>query len=173
MNILLIGLRCSGKTTVGRDVAARLGRVFVDLDDVTPEVLGVSDVREAWDRFGEPAFRRAETVALARELSKQGRVVALGGGTPTAELAAELIESERSRGAVKVFYLRAAASVLQERLRAADRRNRPTLTVGDPIAEVPRVLAARDPLYTRLADHVLDANDKSPGEIAEALMALC
>ncbi len=113
MNLALIGLRGAGKSAVGRMVADRLGLEFVDLDDETPRVLGVERAREAWDSFGEEAFRRAETVALAKALSIEGRVVALGGGTPTAVLAPELLEHERAGRRLVVVYLKASAETLR------------------------------------------------------------
>lgn len=156
MNLLIIGLRGSGKTTAGRLAAQRLSLPFVDLDDLTPVVLGHRTVRSAWDACGQDAFRRAETVALASAVTRDQRVIALGGGTPTAPLAADLIEHERAQGRARVVYLWAPASVLRARL-ASSLGDRPSLTGVDPLEEIEAVLAARDPLYRRLADAVVDA----------------
>ncbi len=78
-NLILIGLRGSGKSTIGRLAAARLGRAFVDLDDLTPRELGCSGVADAWARFGEAAFRTAEIAALKKVLALTDHVIALGG----------------------------------------------------------------------------------------------
>ncbi len=86
-----MGLRASGKTTLGQMLATRLGRSFVDLDDVTAARLGCVDVPEAWSRHGPEAFRHAEADALKDVLahapshlsSSMGQIIALGGGTPT------------------------------------------------------------------------------------------
>ncbi|QYU66936.1 hypothetical protein J4558_18510 [Leptolyngbya sp. 15MV] len=134
MNLLIIGLRGSGKTTAGRLAAQRLSLPFVDLDDLTPVVLGHRTVRSAWDACGQDAFRRAETVALASAVTRDQRVIALGGGTPTAPLAADLIEHERAQGRARVVYLWAPASVLRARL-ASSLGDRPSLDGGPDLVE--------------------------------------
>lgn len=160
-----MGLRGSGKSTIGRLVAAALGRTFIDLDDVTPGVLGAASVREAWDRHGQEAFRRAEVIALSSVLQGDGRVVALGGGTPTAPMAADLIDDERRAGRCVTIYLAATAVTLRARLAGDDNAHRPSLTGRDPLTEIEDVLAARDPLYTRLADVRLGVDRRSPEEV--------
>jgi len=152
--ILLIGLRGSGKSTVGRALAAIFGRPFADLDELTPRLLGCETVREAWERFGEQEFRRAESEALENFLQNGGSgVLALGGGTPTAPGAREEIERAQRSGRVRVVYLREAPSVLRERLsRSGPGPDRPSLTGGDPLDEIEAVFAARDGVYVALAD---------------------
>lgn len=169
VNILLIGLRCSGKTTIGGILAQRLRRAFVDLDDVTPGVLGAATVREAWDRFGQEAFRNAETVALSKVLVRDGLVVALGGGTPTAPTAADLIRDEREQGRALVIYLAASSQTLRARLAQEENLHRPTISGSDPVSEVEDVRAARDPLYRELADITIDVDAGAPQAIAETI----
>jgi shikimate kinase len=167
--IVLIGLRGSGKTTVARHAAARAGRVFIDLDVVTARVLGASSVRDAWARHGEAAFRRAETRALADSLRNQGAVVALGGGTPTAPGAAELLRLERDAGRCRVVYLSATAAALRERLRSADNSDRPSLTGADPLDEIEVVLGQRDRLYRELASTTVETDGRTPEDIAKEI----
>lgn len=152
--LVLIGLRGSGKSTLGRQLAARQGRPFVDLDDVTAAFLGCDGVREAWERFGEAGFREAEARALAATLHLQGAIVALGGGTPTAPGAAELLRGARDAGKVVIAYLRCEPAELRGRLERAGSeamQARPTLTGKDPLEEIEEVFARRDPLYRELA----------------------
>ncbi|MFM9996177.1 MAG: shikimate kinase [Phycisphaerales bacterium] len=156
LNIVLIGLRGSGKTTVGRLVAERLARPFVDLDDATALSLGAARVAEAWTKHGEKAFRRAEAAALAAAMAGDGRVIALGGGTPTAPGAADLLRREREAGRSRVVYLEADAPTLRARLAASDLSTRPSLTGADPLAEIDAVLAQRDPLFREIADDVIE-----------------
>ncbi|MCH7962234.1 MAG: hypothetical protein IIC49_07845, partial [Planctomycetes bacterium] len=97
--VLLMGLRGSGKSTIGREFAAASGRTFIDLDELTLVRLGTESVAEAWARFGESAFRAAEREELDRVLRSRpsGRtIVALGGGTPTAP-GAEYFRSGKDR----------------------------------------------------------------------------
>lgn len=158
MHVLLIGLRCSGKTTVGPLLAQRLGRLFVDLDDRTAAAAGCGRAGEALRSLGEPGFRAAEVRAL-REVLEAGvpMVVALGGGTPTAPGAAAMLMDAQARRAAVVVYLRASPEVLTERMRAGGHASRPSLTGAGAVDEVAVLFQRRDPLYMRLADRVVDA----------------
>lgn len=164
--LLLIGLRGSGKSTLGRLVAERLvadGLVaaFSDLDDAVLARLGHATVAEAWKTLGEPAFRAAETACLRERLPESlddrtpPTVVALGGGTPTAPGAAELLGEARERGLVTIVYLRAQPETLRARLGAAD-ANRPSLTGAGTLDEIDAVFAARDGLYQELATEIIE-----------------
>lgn len=172
MNLVLIGLRGSGKSVVGRLVASRLGRPLVDLDEITPGLLGARSVAEAWAGRGEPAFREAEARALADALRSDGRVLALGGGTPTAPGAADLLRAQRGAGRARIVYLAAGAATLRDRLAGADNAHRPSLTGGDLLAEIETVLLRRDPLYRGLADHIVPTDEGTPEQIAERIAAL-
>jgi shikimate kinase len=170
MNLILIGLRGSGKTTVGRLVAQRLGRTFVDLDDVTARALGAATIVQAWRRCGEPAFRAAESRALTEVLAKDGRVVALGGGTPTAAGAAELLRAARDTGRARVLYLSADAGSLRARLAGTDMSSRPSLTGADPLEEIEVVLARRDGLFRTLASAIVDTIGLSEADVAQRIL---
>lgn len=167
-NLVLIGLRGSGKTTVGRLVAARMGRPFIDLDDLTHVELGADSIAAAFTLHGEPEFRAAEKRCLDRVLMGQGQVVALGGGTPTAPSAEDsLDEARRNRRAV-IVYLRANAESLRTRLKGAGtNEHRPSLTGRSIFDEIDEILARRDPLYRRLADIVVEvASMSDAGSVA-------
>jgi shikimate kinase len=154
-NILLMGARGSGKTTVGRALSLRLDFPFVDLDDVVLARFEEASVTEVWKHRGEAAWRRAEAEMLESTLAETGQVVGLGGGTPMIEACASLIEAERAAGRVWTAYLACSAEVLAGRLRAA-RGDRPSLTGGDPADEIVTVVIARDATYRRLADFVCE-----------------
>lgn len=171
MNVVLIGLRGSGKTAVGRALAEATGRTFVDLDDLSPRVLGHASVGEAWSACGEERFRQAEVRALADVLARSDQIIALGGGTPMAPGAADLLAAHRARGAVVIVYLACAPEVLRDRLRRADNRHRPPLLGVDPVAEVEAVCARRDPVYRALADVVVATDDTDAVGAAAAVRA--
>ena len=156
-NVILIGLRGSGKTTIGRLLARGLRTSFVDLDDRTPAVLGATSVADAWAAHGEPAFRHAETTALAAVLSEPPGVLALGGGTPTAPGAADLLRTASERGAT-VIYLRGTPASLAARLARSHNAHRPSLTghAANSIEEITKVFEARDPLYRTIATDTLE-----------------
>lgn len=153
-----MGLRCSGKTTVGPLLAQRLGCGFVDLDERTAAKVGCATAGDVLRSLGEAAFRAAEAVALREVLAlAQPMVIALGGGTPTAPGAAAMIMDAQARRAAVVVYLRAVPEVLVERMRTGGHSSRPSLTGAGAVEEVGVLFQRRDPMYARLADRVVDA----------------
>lgn len=173
MKVLLIGLRASGKTTVGRLVAAGSGVAFVDLDDRTAAVLGVGSAADGLRMMGEAAFRAAEAAALLAVLGETGgAVVALGGGSPIAPGAAEMIREWRKARGGFVVYLAASADALQRRLAGLDPGERPPLTELGTVGEVERLHGQRDPLYRSLADRVIETEGLLPEQIAAEVARL-
>jgi len=167
--VALLGLRGSGKSTVGARLAEALGRPFVELDRRALASLGASTVTEAWARHGEPAFRAAELSELERVLAGEPEaVVALGGGTGMIEGFERVVG-----GRARVVYLRAAPEVLAGRISDGD-ANRPALTGSGGGAtatgEMPAVHAARDPRYVELASVVVDAS-AGVEEVVERVLA--
>lgn len=172
MHFVLMGLRGSGKSTLGRRLAAARKRPFVDLDECTPAEMGLDNVAEAWALHGEHAFRRAEVAALAKVLALSPRVIALGGGTPTAPGAEALLRGSIAREVVRIAYLRGSAETLRARLTDAANTHRPSLTGSDVVAEVAQVLAARDPLYAALATDVVHIDGRSEDDVLSELLRL-
>jgi len=163
---LLIGLRGSGKTTLGTVLAKRWGVRFVDLDQEVLRDLGHQTVADAWRAEGEPAFRAAESAALARALAKETGIIAAGGGTPTAPGASESILQASKAGRLRTIYLRCSPASLRSRLAKSGFENRPSLTGDDPLAEIDAVWAARDPLYCQLADLIIEEAESVESAIA-------
>jgi shikimate kinase len=159
MDVLLIGPRGAGKTTVGRSLAAHLQRPFLDLDELVLDQLDASSVRDVFATRGESAWRHAEGAVCAHLLAPlrtdRARVIALGGGTPMVEQARKAIESARRDGSGVVAYLACPPDVLIARLRL-NAGDRPRLTTKPVEEEVRDILAARESTYRALADIVLD-----------------
>lgn len=158
--ILLIGLRGSGKSSVARAVGEAGMCAWCDLDEMTLARMGSATVKQAWETRGEEAFREAEVESLRALLDQTlaGRgttIAALGGGTPTAPGARELIEEAQRDRAALVVYLRVRPADLARRLVEND-PNRPALLGTDAIQEVHDVFAQRDPLYREIADVVVE-----------------
>lgn len=170
-NILLMGPRASGKTSVGELLAQKMRRPFVDLDHHTlgafPECRSIS---QAWRTHGEAAWRSAETDALARVLPSSSQVIALGGGTPMIPAAHAALRVARDAGRAFIVYLQTDIETLRDRLRKAG-GDRPPLRGGDAVEEVADILREREPVYLALADLVVDGSRPSQ-VIAAALGAV-
>lgn len=163
-NIYLVGPRGSGKTTVGRLAAERLGLEFVDADEALVKSLGQS-IADYVTVHGWEAFREREHETLARIAASRGRVVATGGGVV---LRADNRELMTASGAV--FYLMADPGLLFARLsRDPGAEQRPALTDLPLREEIGRTLAEREPLYMAVAGFVLQAAG-TPEEIAADLV---
>lgn len=161
-NLVLIGLRGSGKSTLGSALARREGLRFVDLDVVASAFLGHDTVASAWAARGEAAFRESESRALSAVLHDENLIIALGGGTPTAPGAADTLRRAVTDRRAVVVYLRCSPERLRRRLCEADEkamRNRPSLTGADPLMEIEQVFAQRDELYRELATRTFDDLD--------------
>jgi len=166
-NIYLLGMRASGKTTLGRALAAALGGSFVDTDALVVEEVGktidVIVAEQGWD-----AFRRLEEEALAKASELPGKVVSTGGGVVLSPANRELMY----RTGVS-FYLAADAGLLIGRmLRDPNVAQRPALTPLDLHDEVAAVMSEREPLYMASMDHILQANRSVEELVDDVLVAL-
>jgi shikimate kinase len=167
MGIVLIGYRGSGKTTVGRILAQRLGTPFADCDDLIVARSGKS-IREIFALEGEDGFRKLETAAIA-ELAKSDGVIAVGGGAILRE------QNRRELARHFVIYLRTQPGVLLRRIQGdpATSDNRPSLTaLGGGLEEIEALLRQREPIYRAAMNHELDVTQLSPEEVAENLVKI-
>lgn len=161
--ILLVGMMGSGKTTVGRLLAERLGWDYVDSDEQVCRNTGRS-VREIFETDGEPAFRVEEKRALLQALAGENpAVVGVAGG-------AVLDEENRTviAGAGTVVWLDAPPEVLASRV-SAGRDHRPLLG-DDPAAALRRLDRERRPLYQEVADVVVDVAEVPPNQVVERIL---
>ena len=140
----------------------------LDLDDSTAGVLGCERAGEAIETHGMDAFRAAERDALSKELQTPNRVIALGGGTPTAPGCAELLSNDSCR----VVYLKAQPGTLRERLESADNSDRPSLTGANVLDEIEAVYETRDPLYMEIAESVVHTDGVREDSTLAALIAI-
>jgi shikimate kinase len=153
--IILIGMMGCGKTTVGRRLAARIGREFIDADKEIESRCGVP-ITTIFELEGEDGFRRRES-QLIDELTRCGGVViATGGG---AVLRASNRACLRERGFV--IYLQVGVAELWQRLRRD--RVRPLLRTPNPRQRIADLLVQREPLYQEVA-HLTLASGRGPVE---------
>ena len=165
-SIVLVGLMGSGKSAIGRRLAARIGMAFVDADSEIEDAAGLS-VNDIFEVHGEQAFRDGERRVIARLLDEPVHVLAIGGGAFTDPETRALI----SQKALSVW-LRVDIELL---LRRVLRRNtRPLLKTGDPREILEKLMEERYSAYAQ-ANVIVDSADAAPevtvGKTYEALEA--
>ena len=146
--LALVGMPGSGKSTVGRQLARKLGVRFVDTDQVIEMRIACS-IREFFEREGEDAFRDIETQVLDDMTQTPCGVMATGGGAVLREANRELL-----RQRAHVIYLRVQPDELYRRLRHDTQR--PLLQVDDPKARLVDMFEQRDPSYQAAAHFVIE-----------------
>jgi shikimate kinase len=164
--VVLVGMMASGKSTVGRALAERMGWDFVD-SDAQVEARTGRTVAEIWREDGEPAFRRLESEALAAALAaarERPAVVAAAGG-----VVLDPDNRRMLREGGRVVWLRARPETLAARL-GPDPGHRPLLD-RDPAATLARLAAEREGLYAEVASSVVDIDGLAAGEVVERVLA--
>ncbi len=168
-HLLLIGLRGSGKSTLGRYAADIRCQPFTDLDERT-EAIGGFSAAECFTQFGESRWREWELQALTSALQEEPSVIALGGGTPLAAGAEEIIQDARNSEQAIVAWLDARN---EELLKRTDKdMHRPPLTDRSPLEEIIHIRKVRTPVFARIADHVLDTGTGKTDELVGTLAEL-
>ncbi len=157
-----MGLPGSGKTTIGRQLARRLGLPFVDSDHVIEHRLGCS-IREFFAREGEDSFRDVEQQVLDDLTQSHDGVIATGGGSVLREINRRHLH-ERGH----VIYLRSMPEDVFRRVRHDTAR--PLLQVDDPMARLRALFEARDPLYREAAHFVMETGRPSVATLVNMIV---
>lgn len=169
MNVILLGYRGSGKTSIGKKLANQLWKTFVDVDTETCKRFGMSSVAEIWQAHGEPAWREKEVEVTRELLGRTDHVISLGGGTVIQPAGREAVEQAQD---AKRIYLYCKPEELHRRIAsdASSADARPSLTaLGGGLAEIEAVLAERDPVYRAVADSVFEVTNVSVDEAVRYL----
>ena len=162
MSIVLIGVRGSGKSTIGRKLADRLWETFVDVDDLIVSRAGKS-IREIFEQEGEAHFRDLETDAVREVAGLKDHVIGLGGGSLGREENRRVLKESGH----KLIFLRCDPQELLRRLGADPQRaaTRPNLTpLGGGLEEINQLLADREPIYRAAMHAELDVTHLTPDE---------
>lgn len=163
-NIYFIGLMGAGKTTIGRLLAKQTGREFYDSDHEIERKTGVK-IPLIFELEGESGFRKRETMAIDELSQLDNVIVATGGG-------AVLLQENRDylKNTGKVIYLRAKVNDLYQRTR--NDKSRPLLQGANPKQKLEQLYVARDPIYSALADYIVDTGAQSANEITSRIEQL-
>ncbi|TKB69039.1 MAG: shikimate kinase [Nitrospira sp.] len=164
MNVVLIGYRGTGKSTVGKLVAERLGRVLVSTD---AEIVksAVQSIPEIVEQHGWEYFRDLETKICQDLAGRDGVVIDTGGG---AILRSQNVEGLKRTG--KLFWLTAPVETIARRIGADTQR--PSLTgTKSFLDEIQDVLRERTPKYQAAADYIIETDGKSATQVADEILA--
>ncbi len=164
-NILLIGYRGSGKSTVGKLLAQELNWTWVDSDDEIEREVGKT-IAQIFAEDGEPAFRHWESIVVARLVASVHCVISLGGG-------ALLREQNRTalRGRGTIVWLKASIDSIRHRIEkdVLTAQRRPQLTGQGLQAETEQVLAERTPVYEQCCHICVDTDQRTPLQIVQEI----
>lgn len=156
-------MMASGKSTVGKALASRLGWDFFDVDREVERRTGVT-VAEIFEKEGEAGFRRRETEMMAELTIRPGCIVAMGGGAPLFEVNRKLLK----RGLV-VRLLSTVSDVLE---RTRFDTTRPLLRSEDPVAKIRELMLAREPVYAEVSDVEVSTTRTHPEVVADRILAM-
>lgn len=164
--LVLVGMMGAGKTTVGRRLAARLNRPFLDSDEEIEKAAQMT-IPEFFEQHGETEFRAGETRVIARVLKDRDVVLATGGGAFVHEETRTLVKEE----AISVW-LKAEVDILFERV--SRRANRPLLKTANPRATLEKLIEDRYPIYAEADVTVVSRDvpqDVVASDIVDAVLA--
>jgi len=163
-NVALIGFMGVGKTMVGKTLAERLNKEFVEMDALIEQKTGKS-IPDIFKQDGEVAFRELE-IEIAKEIAqRKNQVIACGGG-----IVLNKINIDRLRKESIIVYLTASPEVILKRT-SGDDEKRPLLNVPDPAVEIQELLEFRRPFYERAADIQIDTSEFTVNSVAEKIIS--
>jgi shikimate kinase len=160
--VALVGLPGSGKSTIGRQLARRLGLPFFDSDAVIEQRIG-GTIRAFFEEHGEDRFRDLEAEVIASLVDGETKVLSTGGGSVLRAPNRQLLHDR-----TQVVYLRSSPEEVFRRVRHD--RNRPLLQVDDPLQKLRDLHAQRDPLYAETAHFTIDTGRPSVATLVNMIV---
>ncbi len=163
-NIFLVGPMGVGKSTIGKQLAAKIGLEFKDSDLEIQKRTGV-DIPTIFEFEGEAGFRKREQTILDELTRQRGLVLSTGGG---AVLDATSRQHLTARGLV--IYLHCSPE--QQFARTQKDRSRPLLQTENPLAKLQELMDQRDPLYRQVADYVISTEKRNAASVTKEIVQL-
>jgi shikimate kinase len=164
-NIVLIGYRCTGKSSVGKELSERLHRPFFDTDDIITGQTGLS-IKEIVERGGWNLFRRKERKVITQMAATGNGIIATGGG---------MFDNSENRSIMKqngfFIWLTADAETIMSRLLSHEKSEsqRPPLSRDDLATETISMLQKREPIYRDMADLIIDTTGRDIGTVTDEI----
>ncbi|HNV94200.1 MAG: shikimate kinase [Candidatus Methanofastidiosum methylothiophilum] len=161
MNIVLFGLRCVGKTSVGVSLSDITDKIFFDTDRII-EKRESKTIHEIINEKGWEYFRLKEKETIADVSKENNAVISLGGGALMDRSNVDLLD--------KSFFVLLRASINTMKTRMEKDVPRPSLTKNDSISEIEEIVLERMPLYEKIADIIIDTDKLSVYEICDKIL---
>lgn len=162
MNIVLTGFMASGKTVIGKELAKKLNRKFVDTDELI-EKENKLKIYQIFSQFGEPYFRQLETEMIEKVTTEDNLVIAVGGGAVLKEKNMKNLEKNGI-----IINLKVKPETVFERVKK-DKVIRPLLQTEDPFERIKELLKQREPYYM-WCSFTLDVSELSVSEAVEKII---
>jgi len=162
-NIALIGFMGTGKTAVGKALAEKLGKKFIELDSLIEQKTGKT-IPEIFKQDGEIAFRELEIEVTKEVAEGKNQIIACGGG-----VVLNKINIDRLRKESLIVYLTASPKIILKRT-SNDAEERPLLKVANPALTIQGLLKFRKPFYERAADIKIDTSKLGIGSVVEQII---
>ncbi|MHA1682293.1 MAG: shikimate kinase [Promethearchaeota archaeon] len=165
-NIALVGFMGTGKTATGEIVAKKLGKQFIEADELIAQRAGMS-IPEIFSKHGEIRFRELE-IEVAREMGtmREG-VFSMGGGVIMNQISIMYLREN-----CVIIRLSADAATIFARVMAEGKEKRPMIAKPDPKGEIERLLAFREPFYNAATDLFVDTTGKMIDEVADEIIKI-
>jgi len=162
-NIVLVGFMGTGKTAVGKLLSQRLGREFLELDEVIEKKEGTS-IREIFEKKGEAYFRKLEKEAVKETAQKKGIIISAGGGAIIDE---ENLKNLKENGIL--ICLSSSVDVILKRTKGP--KKRPLLNVPDPKKKIEELLKKRESYYKK-SDFCIDTSTLTVEQVVDKIIEI-
>jgi shikimate kinase len=166
MNIVLIGFRGTGKSTVGKLLANRLKRDYVDTDEYIESTTGKT-IKDIFEEEGEEGFRKTEVETVAKLGKMDNKIIAAGGGVVLKD---ENVKNLKSNGFL--ILLEATPEIIYNRLTQDEKttQQRPSLTNKNLFDEIKHLIDKRQQFYENAADYTINTSYVSCEDIVEEII---